>query len=179
MTTVYVADTGVFVRCGGPENDKFRQLRRALRQAGASLRIPQRVYEELGGDSAAEAYPSGSISHTNGLEEGWLAVADDLEYSNPLVSTVMDETRRFIASETGRDEDRIEKADTALVGLAAQLLDTGDAKRVVLLTTDKPAGTAAEAILARHGFEGQVEYRYASEAYLETIDATEFQSEGP
>jgi len=91
----------------------------------------------------------------------------------------MDETRRFIASETGRDEDRIEKTDTALVGLAAQLLDTGDAKRVVLLTTDKPAGTAAEVILAKHGFEEQVEYRYASEEYLATIDATEFQRDGP
>lgn len=78
----------------------------------------------------------------------------------------MDETRRFIASETGRDEDRTEKAGTALVGLTLQLLDTGDATCVVLLTTDEPAGTAAEAILAEHGFGEQVEYRYASAEYL-------------
>ncbi len=51
----------------------------------------------------------------------------------------MDEARRFIANETNRDEDSIEKADTALVGLAAQLLDTGQADDIVLLTTHKPA----------------------------------------
>jgi hypothetical protein len=44
MTTAYVADTGVFVRCGGPDNEKFQQLRRAVRQAGVSLVVPRRVY---------------------------------------------------------------------------------------------------------------------------------------
>jgi hypothetical protein len=174
MTTAYVADTGVFVRCGGPDNEKFQQLRRAVRQAGVSLVVPRRVYEELGGDPAAEEYPSGDILYPVGFEEGWIVVADDLEYTNPLVSTVMDETRRFIGHETDRDEDTIEKADTALVGLAAQLLDTGEAERVVLLTTDKPAGQAAERILPRHGFDDRLDYRYVSEAYLETITATEF-----
>lgn len=44
----------------------------------------------------------------------------------------MDEARRFIANETDRDEDIIEKADTALIGLVAQLLDTGNAETVIL-----------------------------------------------
>ncbi len=136
MTTVYIADTGVFVRCGGPDKDKFQRLRRSLRQAGVSLRIPQRVYEELGGDPAADVYRSGNIPHPDGFEEGWVVVADELDYTNPLVSTVMDEARRFIADETDRDEDVTEKADTALVGLAVQVLDTGKADRVVLFTTD-------------------------------------------
>jgi hypothetical protein len=63
MTTVYIADTGVFVRCGGPNKEKFQRLRRTLRQADVSLRIPQRVYEELGGDPAADEYPSGNIPY--------------------------------------------------------------------------------------------------------------------
>nr|WP_206043388.1 hypothetical protein [Haloferax alexandrinus] len=138
MKTVYIADTGVFVRCGGPDKDKFQRLRRALQQAGVSLRVPQRVYEELGGDPAADAYPSGNIPYPDGFEEGWIVVADELDYTNPLVSTVMDEARRFIANETGRDEDITEKADTALVELAAQVLDTEQTDHVVLLTTDKP-----------------------------------------
>lgn len=87
----------------------------------------------------------------------------------------MDEARRFIANETDRNEDIIEKADTALVGLAVQLLDTGNAETAVLLTTDKPAGRAAEALLSHHGFGDRIEYRYASKAYLETIPAAEFQ----
>lgn len=174
MTTVYIADTGVFVRCGGPDNEKFQRLSRALQAAGVSLLLPQRVYEELGGDPVGAEYPSGNISYSDGFEEGWLTVADDLDYTSSLVSTVMDATRRFIASETDRPEDRIEKADTALVGLAAQLLDSGQADRIVLLTTDKPAGRAAETLLPKHGFGDQIEYRYASVEYLETISVEEF-----
>ncbi|CAM3036932.1 MULTISPECIES: hypothetical protein [Halobacterium] len=174
MTTVYIADTGVFVRCGGPGKDKFQRLRRALRQAGVSLYVPQRVYEEIGGDPAAEEYPSGNIPNPDGFEERWIIVADDLDYANPIVSTVMDEARRFIANETDRDEDITEKADTALVGLAAQVLDTGESDHVVLLTTDKPAGRAAETLLPQHGFSDRIEFQYVSVEYLETITAEEF-----
>nr|WP_312621445.1 hypothetical protein [Haloarcula sp. 1CSR25-25] len=109
MTTAYIADTGVFVRCGGPDKGKFQRLRRALRQANLSLCIPQRVYEELGGDPAADEYPSRDIPNPDGFNEGWIIVADELDYTNPLVSTVMDEARRFIANETDRDEDITEK----------------------------------------------------------------------
>ena len=86
----------------------------------------------------------------------------------------MDEARRFIASETGRDEDRIEKADTALLGLAAQLLDSGTAEAVVLLPTDKPAGRAAETLFSHHGLGDRIEYRYVGETFLTTITAQEF-----
>ncbi len=174
MTTAYVADTGVFVRCGGRDTDKFQRLRRAVRQAGIALRIPQRVYDELGGDPAADAYPSGTIPYPDGFEEGWIVVADELDYTNSLVSTVMDEARRFIATATDRDEDSIEKADTALVGLAAQLLDTGEADHVVLLTTDKPAGRAAETLLPQHGFSDCIDFRYVSVEYLDSLTADEF-----
>jgi hypothetical protein len=125
-------------------------------------------------DPAADAYPSGNIPYPDGFEEGWIVVADDLDYTNPLVSTVMDQARRFIANETDRDEDITEKADTALVGLAAQLLDTGEADHVVLLTTDKPAGRAAGALLPQHGFSDRIKFRYASVEYLETLTANRF-----
>lgn len=101
-------------------------------------------------------------------------MANALDYTNPLVATVMDETRRFIAHETDRAENSIEKADTALVGLAAQLLETKEADWIILLTTDKPAGRAAERLLSEHGFPNQIEYRYVSEEYLATITAAEF-----
>jgi hypothetical protein len=174
MTATYLADTGVFVRCGGPENEKFQRLRRAVRQSGTELVVPQRVYEELGGDPTAEEYPSGNIPYPHGFEEGWIVVGDELEYTDPLVSTVMDDARQSIANETERDEDTIEKADTALIGLAAQLLETGETDRVVLLTTDKPAGRTAERLLSERGFGDRIEYRYVSEAYLETVTAGDF-----
>jgi hypothetical protein len=174
--TVYVVDTGVFVRCGGPDSEKFERLRRAVRGAGVVLTVPQRVYEELGGDPAADAYPSGSVPYESGFEEGWLVVAADLDYADPLVATVMDDARRFIANETGRDEDTVEKADTALVALAAQFLAADERERVVLLTTDKPAGSAAEALLGNRGFGSRLEYRYVSEAWSNSVTAADFRS---
>ena len=52
MTRRYVADTGVFVRCGGPDNEKYQRLRRAVRRAETSLLVPRPVYDELGGNAA-------------------------------------------------------------------------------------------------------------------------------
>ncbi|ODR79558.1 hypothetical protein BG842_06535 [Haladaptatus sp. W1] len=172
--TTYIADTGVFVRCGGPDNQKYQRLRRAVRQAGVSLLAPRRVYEELGGDPDDEAYPSSNSRWQEGVDEGWIRIADELDHTNPRVSRVMDAARRFIANDTDRPEDTIEKTDTALIGLAAQLFDTRQADSVVLFTTDKPAGRAAESLLPSHGFTNDVEYRYVSVEFLETITATEF-----
>ncbi|MFP9062506.1 hypothetical protein ACLI4R_18565 [Natrialbaceae archaeon A-chndr2] len=85
----------------------------------------------------------------------------------------MDATRRFIANETDRPEDQIEKADTALVGLIAQLLENGEAEKVIFLTTDKTAGRAAETLLPEYGFPDQVVYQYVSQTYLTEIAASE------
>ena len=86
----------------------------------------------------------------------------------------MDEARRFIANETDRAEDSIEKADTALLGLAVQLLDTETVSMVVLLTTDKPTGEAVATLLPEHGFGDRIEYQYVSAEYLETLIASRF-----
>jgi len=85
----------------------------------------------------------------------------------------MDAARRFIPNETDRPQDVVKKADTALVGLAAQFLED-DAEQVVLLTTDNPAGRAAEALLPEYGFEGRLEYRCVSEEYLQNVTANDF-----
>lgn len=70
MKTAYIADTGAFVRCGGPDKDKFQRLQRAVQQANVSLVIPQRVYEQLGGYPAADVYPPGNIPYPDGFEGG-------------------------------------------------------------------------------------------------------------
>jgi len=77
MTTAYIADTGVFVRCGGPDKAKFQRLRRALRQTDISLRVPQRVYVELGGDPAADEYPREVFRILIGLRCGSLVGTPD------------------------------------------------------------------------------------------------------
>lgn len=173
MRTAYLADSGVFIRCGRPGRSKYQRLRRAVRTADTTVHIPRRVYEELGGEPADDAYPTSTIPWQEGIDEGWLVVADPLEYTNPIVSGIMDAARRFIANETDRPQDVVEKADTALVGLAAQFLED-DADQVVLLTTDKPAGRTAETLLPEYGFEGRLGYRYVSEEYLQNVTANEF-----
>lgn len=86
----------------------------------------------------------------------------------------MDESRRFIANKTSRGEDLIEKTDTALVGLSIHLLNNENQEKVVVLTTDKPAGLAAETILEKHGYKNQIKYQYISEEYLQKITADKF-----
>src|SRR6056297_1994754 len=104
MKIEYIADTGVFVRCGGPNADKYQRLRRAVRQADVELLIPRRVHLELGGKPNNVSYPSRPIPWQEGIEEGWILVAEELEYANPLVSGIMDASRRFIANEINRPE---------------------------------------------------------------------------
>jgi hypothetical protein len=69
----------------------------------------------------------------------------------------MDDARRFIANASSRDEDRVERADTALAGLAVTLL-RGEAAAVRLVTTDQDAGEATVAVLESHGDSGQAEW---------------------
>lgn len=71
----------------------------------------------------------------------------------------MDDARRFIAAETDRAEDSVEKADTAVIGLAVQLLNQGRAKTVIIYTGDQPAGNATKRIIPRYGFDAdQIEW---------------------
>jgi hypothetical protein len=82
----------------------------------------------------------------------------------------MDFTRRYIAHETDRQEDVIEKADTALAGIAAQLLDTGDANRVIVYTADVAAGEGAVEALVQSDYPDQVEF-VEGFAYLDDLTA--------
>ena len=173
MQTAFVTDTGVFVRAGGPDNHNYQRLRSAVVGAGVTLRLLRRVYAELGGDPHVDTYPSGSAVE-EAIAAEWVTVADELDYTALLVSTVMDQARRFLATHTGRDGDLVEKADTALLGLSTQLLDSGHARRVVLLTTDKPAGEAALTLFSNHGFGDQIDYRYVGREFLASVDAETF-----
>ena len=100
MTTRYLADTGVFVRCGGPDNEKYQRLRRAVRGAETRLLVPRHVYDELGGGDVSAAYSRSRWQE--GFEEGWIALADDLDYANP----GLDSHERDAAVHRQRDQPR-------------------------------------------------------------------------
>lgn len=145
--TLRLLDTCVFVACGRVGSTAYDALARRAERHGRPYEIPPRVYEELGGGQTIESYESGSPPVDHALEAGWLSVTRSPEYANPVVSQLMDQTRRFVADRANVDEDTVEKADTALVGVAAGRLDGDETLSVELYTGDKLAGRAAETLL--------------------------------
>ena len=150
MTTVFIADTGVFVRCGGRTRTSFNRF------AGPSDRQVSRCDPPARLRRIRRRSRSGQVSIRDHFVSRWIRGGLDCRCRRTRLhrSTRLDSDgrrRQFIANETDRAEDSIEKVDPALVGLAAQLLDTGEADQIVLLTTDKPAGKAAETLLPQHG----------------------------
>jgi hypothetical protein len=87
-----------------------------------------------------------------------VAVADPPDYTNSTVASVMDDVRKRIASASNRPEDTIEKTDTAPAAVIVQLLESGSAAFVSLITTDTDAGEATVSAVEAHGFEGQIEF---------------------
>ncbi len=92
------------------------------------------------------------------LDDGWVRVADPLEYTNSLVSETMDGIQRYIANVDERPADEIERADPALGGLAAQVLGSGEATHVYIYTTDIAAGEGAETVLGSEGYGDSVTF---------------------
>lgn len=155
----HIVDTCVFVACGRTDNPKFHGLATEAKRRDTTFLIPPQVYAELGGDPETAAYASGSVPIERAIQAGWVTVTESLDYTDPTVSQVMDDARRFIGAETDRPEDSVEKADTAVIGLAVQLLHQGRAEAVVIYTGDQPAGTAATRIIPRYGFDtDQIEW---------------------
>lgn len=123
-SVAWVADTGLFIVCGRQQNNKYTALERFARQNDLTFVIPQRVYDELGG--APDRSTPGQTPINSAIDAGWVTVADEVDYTNSTVSQVMDDVRSFIARSSNRNEDQIEKADTALAAVAVELLEGED-----------------------------------------------------
>lgn len=147
---VVLVDSSVLISCGRRET-RVRALAREAHQRETQFRIPPRVYSEVTGDPAREAYTAGGSLVDEALREGWMTVTESPSYADPSVSNVMDQARRFIASASGREEDVIEKADTEIVGLALEMLRTDAVDRIVVVTNDVPLGEAVESLLPQTG----------------------------
>jgi hypothetical protein len=148
VSRLHIADTGLFVAMGQPSNSRYQAVRRFARRNGVTFVLPERVYEELTVDDPdVEAPP---IDTAN--DEGWATVATPLEFSEPVVSRVMDGVQRYIANADDRPADEVERADAALAALAAQHLSAGTATEAYIYTTDIAAGEGAETVLASEGY---------------------------
>lgn len=154
-SVAWVADTGLFIACGRQQNDKYIQLERFARENDVTFVIPRRVYDELGG--APERSTPSRTPINSAIEAGWVMVADELDYTNPIVARVMDDVRTYIARSSQRNEDQIEKADTALAGVTAEILNN-EKQFACIVTTDIDAGEGAISALSSNGFKGRVQF---------------------
>ena len=155
-SVAWVADTGLFIACGRQQNNKYTALEHFAQRNGLTFVIPQRVYEELGG--APDRSTPGQTPINSAIDAGWVTVANEPEYTNNTVAQVMDEVRSFIARSSNRDEDQIEKADTALAAVAVEVLQ-GENEFVCIVTTDFDAGEGVVAALETNGFENRAQFK--------------------
>lgn len=154
MSTLHVADTGLFVAMGGPSKERYRAVRRFARRNDVTFVLPERVYDELTGNEGDVRTPPIDTA----IEAGWVSVASPLEFSQPVVSRVMDGVQRYVANADDRPADEVERADAALAALAVQHLSTGTATEVYIYTTDIAAGEGAETILASEGYGDSITF---------------------
>lgn len=148
-------DASVLIGCGRRESTRFQALAREAHERDAVFRISPQVYAEVTDDPALDEYTTGEFAVDEALQEGWLKVTESPSYSNPDVSKVMDQARRFIANASDRPEDIVEKTDTEIVGLALEMLLDGVTDRVILVTNDIPLGEAAESLIPQYGFDDE------------------------
>ncbi|MGB9985600.1 hypothetical protein [Salarchaeum japonicum] len=154
MSALHIADTGLFVAMGQPSNSRYQAVRRFARLNDVTFVLPDRVYEELTvNDPDIEEPPIDTA-----IDEDLATVAASLEFSDPVVSRVMDGVQRYIANADDRPADEVERADAALAALAAQHLSAGTATEVYIYTTDIAAGEGAETVLASEGYGDSVTF---------------------
>jgi len=156
-SVVWIADTGLFIACGRQQNNKYTALERFARRNELTLVIPQRVYDELGG--APDRSTPGQTPINSAIDAGWVTVAEEPDYTNSTVAQVMDDVRQFIAHSSNRNEDQIEKADTALAAIAAEYLESEYEDYACIVTTDRDAGEGAVTALESNGFENRIQFK--------------------
>jgi hypothetical protein len=146
--TTALVDTNLLVAVGGPSNAKYSALREYVEERNVVLKVPRRVEKELStmhyGDRVETA-----------VREGWAERIDPPSPTDSAAVDAMDFVRREIANQTGKDEHDVEKADTALAGLAVEYLERGDGP-VAVLTDDRVAARAIEMGTARSDCTGSV-----------------------
>ena len=166
-SVTWIADSGLFIACGRQQNNKYTALSRFARRNDITFVIPRRVYDELGG--APDRSTPGQTPINSAIDAEWVSVANEPDYTDGTVSRVMDNIRTYIADSSNRDEDQIEKADTALGAVAVEQLNKRDAELITIVTTDTDAGKGAVAALSANGFEGRVRFKNGFELIDELV----------
>jgi len=151
--TANLVDTGIFRAIGKPPNEQHDKLRAAVESADTTLHIPATIYEELGWDTTADEFLSGSEYVDEAIRDGWVIVADHLPGS------LADDAHRVIANVTNHPKTVNQWDDTALVGLAVRLFEQNKRIRVLVHTTDHALSKAVRVVVPHYGYY-EIKCRY-------------------
>lgn len=166
MSSIHIADTGLFAAMGQSSNARYQAVRTFAHRNDITFVLPEPVYDELTASSPnIDMLPIDTIR-----EEGWARIAKPLAYSNPVVARTMDGIQRYIANADDRPPDDIERADQALAGVAAQAFVEETATHAYIYTTDVAAGEGAEAVLTREGYGDSVTFMHGFRFIEDLID---------
>ena len=101
MSALHIADTGLFVAMGQPSDSRYKAVRRFARRNDDTFVLLELVCEELTVDDPDVENPPVDAA----IDEGWATVAAPLEFSEPVVSRMMDGVQRYIANGDDRPAD--------------------------------------------------------------------------
>jgi predicted nucleic acid-binding protein len=158
VSAIHIADTGFFVALGNSSNERYQRVRTFAKRNEIVFLVPERIYRELIGTEDGDIDEAEANPIDVAIDDGWVRVADALEYTNPIVSKTMDGIQRYIANADERSADEIERADPALGALAAQALSSGKTTNAYIYTTDIAAGEGAETVLGSEGYSDAVTF---------------------
>lgn len=168
-TDAHVADTNLFIAFGRTETGNFSILERIAQEHDLTFIIPRRVYDELTINSVE--YTTADLPIDLALDRGWATLANDLDYTHSAVSDTMDIVQRYISTAAEKSEDAVEKTDTAIGGVAAQLLERGESTSVTVYTGDVAARRGIEVALAKYGYSDRIRTVDTFELYDTALDS--------
>ena len=169
-TEAHVIDTNLFIAF--ERTDALSLLERAVTERGVELLLPERVYDEL----TPEGLPYETPPVDQAIDDGWVRIIEEIDYSNPVVSNTMDMVRRYIAAADGRSEHDIEQADAVVGGVTATLLAQEQVESVAVYTSDRAAFRGIERALAENGYNNRVQLVRAFDFFDAVQDRYQFES---
>jgi hypothetical protein len=149
-TTTYLADANLFIKAGTPQREASKALSAFFTRERWTLLIHPAVEDEL---SAADRTYSRHRTLERALADDWAWVIDPPEKLEVPHKEIETAARECIAEKTNRSVDQIEETDVKLVSLAANLLESGQATDVGIITNDQAAGKCFDNVLGEFGYE--------------------------
>lgn len=168
--SIAIIDSSVLFAMGGPSNEKYQAFERFVRRRRITVKIPNRVAEELGESPDAYTYQRDRLRAAQ--DAGWIEPGN-IDFSTPRVSEVVDKTRNRMLHLSTEDvsEDEIEKTDTILAGLAYQYAAT-EATHTTVFVSDTIAERAIIDVLSAVGVDDRITV-IEGRAFLQTLVSSE------